>query len=163
MATNHTQETNWRRCDPLNAAGHFEPAIHARACLSRASRSFLFGDTAMKIAHNLIGLAFAIACVGLWEVTRVLEMLHRAYPFPQHNGGGGTLAHGDFEMFCVVQSSWLPYFGIPAIAYALISSYRGRPTVESFCAFASVLALAFVVLLFTVLLAGVVSWMPLYD
>ena len=117
----------------------------------------------MKIAHNLLALAFEAGCFGLWMVMRVLTMLHRAYLFPQHNAGGGKLAPGDFETFCVVHSSWLPYLGIPAVAYALTVSFRKRATVESFCVFASVLAFAFAVLFFTVAVACMVSWIPVYD
>ncbi len=117
----------------------------------------------MKLAHNLIALAFAAGCVGLWLVMHVMEMLHRAYPFPAVNAGGGKLAHGSFEIFCVTHSSWLPYLGVPVIAYAAVASLRGKTSVESFCAFAALLALLFSVLLFTVLVASLVSWIPLYD
>lgn len=117
----------------------------------------------MKLAHNLIALAFATGCIGLWLVMRVMEMLHRAYPFPAVNAGGGKLAPGDFEIFCITHSSWLPYLGVPAVAYAVVVSLRGRTSVESFCAFAALLALLFSVLLFTVSVASLVSWIPLYD
>ena len=117
----------------------------------------------MKLAHNLVALAFATGCIGLWVVMRVLAMLHVAHPFPEFNAGGGRLSHGDFEIFCLTHASCLPYFGIPAFAYALIASFCRKVSVESFCLFASVLALIFTVLFFTVAVVCMASWVALYD
>jgi hypothetical protein len=117
----------------------------------------------MKIAHNLLGLAFAAGCFGLWMVMRLQEMLHRAHPFPEVNAGGGHLAHGWLETFCVVHASWLPYLGIPAIAYSLVVSIRGKASIESLGVFAAALAFLFTILFFTVLVGCMASWIPLYD
>jgi hypothetical protein len=118
----------------------------------------------MRAAFILLSLAFAAACNGLWMVMRVLGMLHVAHPFPDHHKDcAGTLSHGSFEIFCNQRTSWLPFLAIPAVAYALFIAARGKATVEHFCMFASVLALAFMILLFTVALACMVGWIPLYD
>ncbi len=117
----------------------------------------------MKIAHNLIALAFEIGCVGLWLVMKTMEMLHRAHPFPLHNAGGGNLAPSDLEVFCFGHSTWLPYLGLPAVAYALVASLRGKTSLQSFCIFAALLALLFMVLFFTVSVSSLASWIPVYG
>jgi hypothetical protein len=117
----------------------------------------------MKLAHTFAAFAFAVGCTGLWMAMRALVMLHGAHPLPETGAGGGKLAHGDFEIFCVTHAWLLPFFGVPAIAYAIWVSVRGRASVEGFCLFAAVLSFVFVALLSTVALACMVSWIPLYD
>lgn len=115
----------------------------------------------MKAAHILVAIAFETGCFGLWVVMRIMAMLHRAHPFPQHHGG--KLSPGDFQIFCASHSDWLPYLGIPAVVFALIAAIRGTTTPETFSVFASLLSLAFVVLFFTVAAACLVSWIAVYD
>lgn len=117
----------------------------------------------MKFAHNMVAVAFGAGCVGLWMVMRLLLMLQRAHPFPQISDGGGKLATGAFEEFCFSNAPWLPLFALPALSYALFATFRGKATVESLFVFGSVLAFVFVILMFTVALACMVVWIPLYD
>ena len=86
----------------------------------------------------------------------VLVMLVRA-----HYPVGATF--GDFQIFCFSRSSWLPYFSIPPFGYAVFVSVRRQASIERFCLFASLLAFAFVLLLFTVVLAGMSCGIPLFD
>ncbi|MBI1178302.1 hypothetical protein GC207_12775 [bacterium] len=116
----------------------------------------------MKLAHYLMALAFSAGCCGLRVMMRILEMLHIAYPPPVRHGGNYA-GPGIFEEFCRTHASWLPFLGIPAIAYAVFVSLRGKASVESFCLFTAVLACVFVVLLFVVLITGMISWIYLYD
>jgi len=118
----------------------------------------------MKTAHFVLSLAFAVGCTGLLFIMRISEMLHRAYPFPDHGSeGAGNLAQGDFELFCIRHTNLLPYFAVPAFCYAVIVSLRDKASVQSFCLFGSLLALAFVTLFFTVAAVCMVSWVALYD
>ena len=117
----------------------------------------------MKTAFILLSLAFAVACAGMWVVTQETAMLHRSFPFPDQNEGGGKLSQGSFEIFCIEKSSWLPFLGIPAVGYAFFMSLRGNATIGSFCVFASVLAVAFVLLFFAVIIGCLIGWVPLYD
>ena len=118
----------------------------------------------MKIAHLVLSIAFSAGCTGLWIVMRMLAMLHVAYPFPRFGpGGAGNLTQGSFEAFCNAYSSWMPYLAIPAVSYALFASLRGKASVESFCVFASILALVFAILFFGVAVDGLASWIPIYE
>jgi len=120
--------------------------------------------TSMKTAHIILSLAFAVGCTGLLLIMRTSEMLHRAYPFPDHGPeGAGNIAQGDFELFCIRYTHLLPYFALPAVCYALYVSLCGKASVQSFCLFGSILALVFMTLLVTVAVVSMISWIALYD
>ena len=111
----------------------------------------------MKAAFILLSLAFAGVCIGLWQVMSVVAMLHRAYPWELRYD---YPIHGEFESLCILLTPLLPFLAIPAVIYALFMSFRGKPSTETFCLFASVLALVSVILFFTVALACLVGWIP---
>lgn len=112
--------------------------------------------TRMKMTFLLVSASFAASCVGMWQMMRLLQMLLVAH-YPK----GAAL--GDFHLFCLNHYGWLPFMSIPAVGYALWVAFRGLASVERFCVFTSVLAFVFIDLLFTVIVAGMSSGIPLYD
>jgi hypothetical protein len=114
------------------------------------------GVTRMKVAFVLVSVSFAASCVGLWMMMRVQIMLLVAH-FPKR------AVLGDLPRLCLTYYGWLPFLGIPALVYAAWVSFRGAASVERLCLFASVLALVFVVLFFTAVVAGMLCGVPVFD
>lgn len=70
---------------------------------------------------------------------------------------------GPFHFFCLEHYYVLRWLPIPVFAFALYISLKGKATTESFCLFASILALILSCLASTVFVMGMSCGIPFYE